>query len=95
VLRNCLDIDYKVESPGPHHVPVGSEILLMKIDEEFQFNSLDKPAEGGWLILRVIDSKEQMYERFSVMKLRLSAREVPILNQLREKLAKQMILTII
>jgi hypothetical protein len=44
--------------------------------------------------LRVVDSEKQKCERIGVVKVRPSA-DVPILNQLREQLAKGMTITIV
>jgi hypothetical protein len=86
-------LDYPIEEPGRYHVPDGSEVLIMKIDETCD------PQEDfkvrGWLILRRVDQVKKIYERIGVIKMKASDDDSGLMEKWYEHSAKEMEVTVI
>jgi hypothetical protein len=57
--------DYDLQAAGPHLVPEGSELLLMKVDECNEWKT------RGWLVLRQKEAGKGTYERTGVLKMQM------------------------
>jgi hypothetical protein len=96
LIKSRIYIDYDIQCPGPYHVSVGSEVLLMKINETVQPLISDGESRiESWLILRVIKAERQICERIGVVRLQYWMEEKPEMDELYKECSKEMTVTIV
>jgi hypothetical protein len=86
-------LDYDTKAPGPYHVPVGTKVLLMKVDEIGEQNTSDRTR--SWLVLREMDPEKKVYERIGVIKMRLFDPHVAVMESWYADLAQEMEVTLV
>jgi hypothetical protein len=82
-------LDYDTDIPGPYHIPSGTEVLLMKVDETCDEEDR-RSRSRGWLVLREVNPKKKVYERIGVIKISLDDLDTVVLEKRYEDSAKEM-----
>lgn len=66
--------DYSIEVPGPHHVPAGTEILMMKVEGYVTARCF----MSSWLLLRRSVDDVEAFERIGCLELTESCTDAPL-----------------
>jgi hypothetical protein len=87
-----VQFDYDFGIAGPYHIPSGSKILLMKIAETK--NAYDETPRY-WLMFREINADEHICERIGMIEVREENETATMMDQVFEKEAVDMEITIV
>jgi hypothetical protein len=88
-----FDLDYAFDAPGPYHVSVGTEVLLMRVDETCEEDSYQR--KRGWLVLRETNAEKKIYERIGVVRMLLISPQTAVMERWYKDSAKEMEVTIV
>jgi hypothetical protein len=88
VVIAAFDCDYTFDAPGPYHVPVGTKVVLMKIDETYEVDILQRTR--GWLVLRETNVEKKIYERIGVLRMPLVNSKTAFMERWFKTSAKEM-----
>ncbi|KAH7380574.1 heterokaryon incompatibility protein-domain-containing protein [Phaeosphaeria sp. MPI-PUGE-AT-0046c] len=91
--NNRVLFDYDIGIRGPYHIPRGSEVLLMKVDERLEEDHVN--GNCNWLILRELNSEKHICERIGIIKLWRENKQTYTIDTLYNKEGVELEITII